>query len=160
MFEFTNRKQNRLNGYDYSQNGKYFITICAKDRREVFSIINVGAASCRPINTKIGDIVENEIIVLSHLYVGTIVEYYVIMPNHIHIILSINRYNDGRQDAAPTVSNMVNQWKRAISIKIGYSIWQKSFYDHVIRNEKEYLEIIEYIANNPMKWMDDRYYPK
>jgi len=165
--ELPVRKPNRLKDYDYSQNGRYFITICAKDQSELFSI--VGAASCRPHNdgmathndsmvthnTEIGNIIENEITILSSSYHGVSVDCFVIMPNHIHMIICINWADGGRQDAAPTISQMINQWKRAISIKVGRSVWQKSFHDHVIRNENEYIKIAEYIENNPIRWKED-----
>jgi len=163
--ELPVRKPNRLKGYDYSQNGRYFITICAKDQSELFSI--VGAASCRPHNdgmaphnTEIGNIIENEITILSSSYHGVSVDCFVIMPNHIHMIICINWADGGWQDAAPTISQMINQWKRAISIKVGRSVWQKSFHDHVIRNENEYIKIAEYIENNPIRWEEDCFYPR
>ena len=129
------RKPNRLNGYDYSRNGAYFITICAKNRECLFGNIPVGAAFCRPHYSDIGVIVSNEINALSHTYQCVNIDCYVIMPNHIHMIICVNYLDDERQNAAPTVSRMINQWKRAISIKIGYSVWQKSFHDHIIREQ-------------------------
>jgi hypothetical protein len=61
----------------------------------------------------------------------------------------------GRQDAAPTVSRIVGQWKRAVSLKVGYSVWQKSFHDHIIRDMNDYRRIAEYIETNPQRWMED-----
>ena len=156
------RKPNRLKNYNYGTNGKYFLTICAKDRLELFSTIDVGAAFCRPRYTNIGRIIEKEITVLSRSYDGVSVECFVIIPNHVHMIISIERMDGGRQDAAPTatISQMMNQWKRAVSMKVGYSVWQKSFHDHVIRDEHDYKKIAEYIENNPYVWTEDRFYPK
>ena len=97
----------------------------------------------------------------------------VIMPNHVHMILGIygnGRWfevddergrrpkENGRQDAAPTVSRMINQWKRGVSVKTGYSVWQKSFHDHIIRDENDYRRIAEYIENNPQTWTEDCFY--
>ena len=127
----------------------------------MFSSIVVGAASCRPHNTEIGEIIENEIGVLSRSYPGVSVDCYIIMPNHIHMIICIEHADSGRQDAAPTtrtISQMISQWKRVISIKIGYSVWQKSFHDHIIRNEGEYKRIAEYIKHNPDTWREDSFY--
>ncbi len=59
---------------------------------------------------------------------------------------------------APTVSRIIKQMKGYVSKKIGKSVWQKSFYDHVIRNENDYLEIWQYIDSNPAKWTDDKFY--
>jgi len=148
------RKRNRLENYDYSQDGAYYITLCVKDNHEILSDVAVGAAFCRPIIqlTEIGKIVENEISVLSKIYDVLTVNEYIIMPNHVHMVLSIDRC--GRQNAAPTISRALGQWKRVISMKIGYSIWQKSFYDRIIRDSKEYENICRYIEENPQKWKD------
>ena len=79
------------------------------------------------------------------------VDKYCVMPDHIHVILSINTDENGRQIAAPTVSTVVGHMKRWVSMQIGYSIWQKSFIDRVIRNDKGYRAVWEYIDNNPIK---------
>ena len=176
------RKPNRLKNYDYGQPGVYFVTVCTKNRDELFGTIPpditaVGAASCRPLAScrphppkthlsKIGEIVESEISQLSHTYGNVAVDCHVVMPNHVHMIIVI-RDEGGRQDAAPTVhyngvaptvSRMINQWKRAVSIKAGFSPWQKSFHDHIIRNRSDYRQIAEYIENNPANWESDRFY--
>lgn len=81
-----------------------------------------------------------------------ILDEYIIMPNHIHMILAINKqYNN-------SISKIIQQFKGKITKEIGYSIWQKLFYEHVIRNEKEYLKIKEYIINNPQNWDTDEYF--
>jgi REP element-mobilizing transposase RayT len=156
MNESIKRKPNRIKNYDYSQHGAYFITICTKDHAPLFGNI-VGAAPYRLQMTDIGMIVESEISTLNNTYQNVSVDCFIIMPNHVHMIISIND-NDRRQDAAPTISRMINQWKRTISIKVGFSPWQKSFHDHVIRNQEDYNRIAEYIEHNPMRWADDRYY--
>ena len=162
MNDLPQRKPNRLIDYDYNQNGAYFVTICAKDRLELFATIDVGAAFCRPCLTHVGEIIENEISTLSHTYEGVSVDCYVIMPNHVHMIIGIygtwRNEENGRQNAAPTISRMINQWKRSVSIKIGFSPWQKSFHDHIIRNENDYRRITEYVENNPQRWTEDCFY--
>jgi len=128
------RKPNRLKDYDYSHYGAYFVTVCAKDNLDLFASIDTvaGAASYRPSLTATGKIIENEIKKLSHTYKDVIVEHHVIMPNHVHIIIFIDAAEkNGRQDAAPTISRTIGQWKRAVSIKAGRSVWQKSFYDRI-----------------------------
>ena len=153
------RKPNRLQNYDYSQNGAYFVTVCAKDHKELFGNV-VGAAFCRPHVelSKIGQTIKEETKILQSTYDMVVVDLFVIMPNHVHMIIVIN--NSGRQNAAPTVSRIINQWKRAISRKTGTSLWQKSFYDHIIRDEDDYCRIWEYIENNPANWFSDCYYKK
>jgi len=74
------------------------------------------------------------------------------MPNHIHIIIVI------KDKETVTISRIIKQYKMYVSKKIGYSIWQKSFYEHIIRNEKEYYKIKEYIKNNIVNWKKDKYY--
>lgn len=88
------------------------------------------------------------------------VDKYVIMPNHIHMILlvSANQHSCGRLITAPTLSTIIQQFKGTVTKQTGFSLWQKSFYDTVIRNEKAYQEIWRYIGENPLKWELDEYY--
>lgn len=81
------------------------------------------------------------------------------MPNHVHLILAIG-VADGRMISASTksLSTIVGQMKRASSKAAGISLWQRSFYDHVIRNEADHLRIWAYIDTNPAKWREDCYY--
>lgn len=151
------RKPNRLNGYDYSADGAYFITICAKDRKCLFSRIPVGADIIRPpeiVLTDYGRIVEQAIMNIPEHYSNAEVLAYVIMPNHVHILLRLTEY-DGRMVSAPTI---IGQMKRYVSKEAGFSIWQKGFYDHVIRGERDYQMIWEYIDTNPAKWREDELY--
>ncbi|MDR0770945.1 MAG: hypothetical protein LBE75_07070 [Burkholderiales bacterium] len=158
MTEFIKRKSNRLKDYDYSQNGAYFITVCAKERLELFATIDnpVGAATCRPHLelSDIGRIVDAAINRISQVYTCARVDKFVIMPNHVHMLLEIDR-SDGRQVAAPTVQTIIGQMKRFVSMQSGVLVWQKSFYDHIIRNEEDYLEIAQYIETNPDQWQAD-----
>jgi len=158
MKELPVRKKNRLKNYDYSQTGCYFITICTKDAHELLGEIDVsvGANCVRPRLSEYGSLVENEISSLSNRYDSIEITNHVVMPNHIHILLVIE--NRGRTQFAPTVSRIVKQFKGAITKQIGFSIWQKSFHDHIIRNKSEYCRIWHYIDQNPAKWMEDCYY--
>lgn len=156
------RKQIRLPGYDYSQNGVYFITVCTQDRYEWFWRRNVGADTIRPnmppLLSEYGRIVEKAIQDISIHYSGVDVEHYCIMPNHIHIMIAIQQNHNGRMVSAPTVSTIIGQMKRWVSKQIGFSIWQKSFHDHIIRNRAEYRQVWKYIDENPLKWELDCYY--
>ncbi|MCL2592922.1 MAG: hypothetical protein FWD82_06110 [Defluviitaleaceae bacterium] len=149
------RKSNRLKDYDYSSNGSYFITICTKDHAKILSQI-VGANCVRPKLSKIGEVVENEITKLSNIYDNVSVNCYVIMPNHIHMIILIQK--EGRTQFAPTISRIIKQFKGTITKQAGFSPWQKSFHDHIIRNEKNFITISEYIKNNPINWKNDCFY--
>ena len=159
--DLPERKQTRLKEYDYSAPGAYFVTICTQDRRCILSDISVGAAISRPPEvhlTAYGEIVDLAINNISSVYSGFSVDNYVIMPNHVHMILRIHANDNGRQVAAPTVSTVVGHMKRWASIHAGTAIWQKSFHEHVIRNEEDYRQIWDYIDTNPAKWAEDRYY--
>ncbi len=86
------------------------------------------------------------------------VDKYVIMPNHIHLILSIRCGPGGSAMRSPTVSNVINQMKGSVTKSIGFSLWQRSFHDHVIRNANDYDKIYAYIDNNPINWDIDCFY--
>lgn len=174
--ELPNRKPNRLKEYDYSQPGAYFVTICTRDRKNIFWRENVGADIIRPQNhyhvgadiirpeTPVGDllsesgkIAERAILAIPDHYKGVTVDQYVVMPNHVHILVRISE-TGGRLIAAPTLSTVIGQLKRYVAKQIGQPIWQRSFHDHIIRNEDDYRTIWEYIENNPAKWTEDRFY--
>jgi REP element-mobilizing transposase RayT len=165
MKDLPVRKPARLEGYNYSGAGYYFVTVCVKDGHEMLGRIvpNVGAATCRPPLSDIGNAVKTAIENIPKIYSHIRVDKYVIMPNHIHMILCVDNpardgSDDGRQVAAPTMSLIIGNMKRAVSMQIGFSMWQKSFHDHIIRNEAEYQAIWKYIDENPIKWEEDRYY--
>ena len=149
MNELPKRKPIRIADYDYATPGAYFVTVCINGRKPI--LWNVGAATCRPPLSPLGRIVETAIGEISKHYPMISVDNFCIMPDHIHMILTINTDENGRQIAAPTVSTVVGHMKRWVSMQIGYSIWQKSFVDRVIRNDKGYCAVWEYIENNPIK---------
>lgn len=86
------------------------------------------------------------------------VDKYVIMPNHVHLIVLICTDGDGRPQAAPTLGRVLNQFKGAVTKQNGSPVWQKGYHDHIIRNAEDYLRIWEYIDTNPAKWQEDCYY--
>lgn len=156
--ELPKRKRNRLNEYDYSTPNAYFITICTENRRNLFWT-DAGAIIGRPDNvplTNLGMIARQSIEDIPNHYPAVSVNHSVIMPNHIHLLLQINTDSDGRPMAAPTISTVINQTKGVVSKKAGFSVWQKGFYDHVIRSEQDYLDIWNYIEGNPGKWTEDK----
>ena len=164
MDELRQRKRLRLETWDYSKNGAYFITICTKQREELLwdTSASVGAALSRPRLSELGLIVDEELKRIPVIYENVILDKYVIMPNHVHLVLMIWHNPpliDGRLRAAPTtISTVIQQTKMKISKRAGFSFWQKSFYDHIIRNEPDYRRICTYIGINPQKWEDDCYY--
>lgn len=158
------RKPNRLSNYDYSTPGAYFVTICSKDRKNIFW--TVGASIARPQTTAhlsyVGKVIDKKISEIPKRYRYVKLQNYVIMPNHIHILLSQYYDDSGRAMLAPTpdISRIIQHFKGAVTKAIGYSVWQKSFHDRVIRNEKEFLKYYEYINNNPFHWEEDSLYIK
>ena len=163
------RKNPRLSQFDYSSPGAYFITICTKDKKQMLSNI-VGAIHESPETklTEFGKIVEHAVKRVPTRY-NVILDRYVIMPNHIHLIIVITE--NGFQRAiresplrSPTISKMVGFIKMTSSKEIheqfGYTeIWQRSFHDHIIRDRWDYAQIARYIAENPLRWTDDCFYP-
>ena len=156
--ELPSRKNNRLCSYDYSNIGTYFVTVCTKNRQPVLWNSLVGAISDRPPIklSKYGEIVDEAIRAISRHYPTVLVEKYAIMPDHIHLLLRIVD-TDGRSLIAPTISSVVRHFKGSVSKKCGTAIWQKGFYDHIVRNYEDCEEIAVYIANNPEKWIQKHY---
>ena len=144
------RKSNRIEGYGYSQSGAYFITICTQDRKRILSEVVGDDAHIVP--KPYGRIVEK------YIRNAPEIEKYVIMPDHIHMII---RLDDGGTmwASSPTdnpkynrVASIVRSIKVLTAKEIGTPIFQRSYYDHVIRNQQDYNEVWEYIENNPRKW--------
>ena len=165
-----NRKPLRLFKYNYSSPGAYFVTFCTHNRLQILS--TVGAIHESPVQrhkkptvllTSFGHYVEALITDLpEHLNVS--VPHYIIMPDHVHVIFEIvenEKLRAMRFEAA--------EYRSIISKAVGYikmnsskliknktpetKIWQRGFYDHVIRNETDYREVVDYIYNNPLKWL-------
>jgi REP element-mobilizing transposase RayT len=172
--ELPVRKSPRLKGYDYSEAGYYFITICTKNRYEMLGRIK----NEQIVLSDYGVAVKREIENISAIRKECIIEKFVVMPNHIHLIVQIvgddgNRpvvpdktqadCSHSRADCHPplrkSVSSMVQGLKGAVSRQIGFSLWQRSFHDHIVRDEKSYRKIYEYIENNLMQWELDCHNP-
>ncbi|HBL84560.1 MAG TPA: hypothetical protein DDZ99_06570 [Clostridiales bacterium] len=95
---------------------------------------------------------------LNTIYENATVDKYCIMPDHVHMIIFIFPDENVRTQFAPTLPQIIKQFKGSITKQIGFSIWQKSFYDRIIRNEKGYREVWQYIDENPTKWQNDCFY--
>ena len=161
MEDKPTRKPYRLREFDYSSPGAYFITICTKNKEHLFWSKNVGASIARPQKPELspwGRVVEEAICEIPARYPAISLDNYAVMPNHIHLLLRISADAGGRAMLAPTVSTVVQQMKGAVSKKLGCSVWQKLFNDHVIRSQRDYDEIWNYIEYNPLKWENDCYY--
>ena len=150
--ELPERKRNRLAEYDYSQSGAYFITICTQDRKPVLSDIVGDGVSVPKLP---GRIAEEMICQIPIKYPGVYIDKYIIMPDHIHLLLRMT----GTGNPSPTLGNVVGWYKYQTTKAINQAgriqavrIFQRSYYDHVIRNQKDYNETWEYIENNPKVW--------
>lgn len=157
------RKDPRLKGYDYSTTGAYFLTICTQSRKNILSTI-VGEGSPLPRLSPYGKIVDGWIQKIPEKYPEASVDCYVIMPNHIHILLSIVK-DDGRENPSPTADAVVGWLKYQSTKEINQlrgssseKIFQRSFFDHIVRNRDDYYEICKYIYDNPIRWSCDQLY--
>ena len=158
------RKNMRLKNYDYSTPGAYFITICTKDRRCILSRILVGDGALdvpRVHLSEIGAVVDDVICSMEDHYKNIAVDRYVIMPNHVHLLVRVTE-NGPPRAAAPTkaiIPSFVSVLKGLTVRRCGAPIWQRSYYDHVIRNEDDLRQIAGYIDTNPARWAEDRFHP-
>ena len=144
--ELPQRKKIRVDEYDYSQCGAYFVTICTQNRRPILS--NIVGDDAHIVPKRYGQIVER------YLRNAAEIEKYVIMPDHIHMLIRLEEQGaEKRSPQASRIASIVRSIKTLTTKEIGESIFQRSYYDHVIRNQRDYNEIWEYIENNPRKWM-------
>ena len=156
------RKQIRLKNYDYSQAGVYFITMCSKNRKQIFSnIVGDGDLDVPKVHLhRYGEIIKKNLDYMNLLYSRIEIHNYVIMPNHIHILISV--YDDGTsRSPSPTnefIPSFIGTLKRFVNKEAGNNLFQRSYIDHIIRNEKDFIEHYTYIENNPIKWEDDILY--
>ena len=166
MDELKNRKTTRLKGADYNSNTVVFITICTKDRRCILSRI-VGSGVLDGPNlelTNYGQIADKYINQLNNFYDDLSIEKYVIMPNHIHLILWIKNADNGPSGTpVPTDQNtitarFISTLKRFCNKEYGENLWQYRSYDHIIRNREDYEKHLRYIYENPKRWYYDELY--
>lgn len=179
--EGRHRRSIRLKGYDYSQTGVYFVTICAYKRECLFGEINNSVMSLN----KFGQIVRDEWIKTKIIRSKIKLDEFMIMPNHFHgiiIIFDNDRRGTGQNNCrgtghrAPTVEQfgkpthnsiptIIRSFKSVVTKRINQlrkipdaSVWQRNYYEHVIRHDDEFNRIREYIINNPLNWRDDENY--
>lgn len=162
------RRSIRLKGYDYSQVGAYFITVCAQNRECLFGSVVDGEMRLNGAGT----IVADEWLKTTMIRDEIELDEWVVMPNHFHGIVWINHHRRGDWPVAPTgpqprsLGSLMAGFKSAVTKRInenrqtpGEKIWQRNYYEHIIRNESELNRIREYIVNNPLQWELDRENP-
>ena len=145
---FYTRKSPRIPNYDYSNNNYYFLTLCTYGKKCIFGQL--------PEMNQLCTIVREHIDNISDYHNGVMVDKYVVMPNHIHMILVLQKSNI-------SVNYIVAFFKTGVTKQIrrqypNMRVWQRSFHDHIIRNQKDYERIWEYIDTNPLRWNEDCFY--
>ncbi|MBQ2968572.1 MAG: transposase [Clostridia bacterium] len=150
--ELLKRKPTRLKGYDYSAPGVYFITICTKDKKHLLSEITVGQGLAPAENTLsvYGNVARQQIALLESRYQTVKIDNFVVMPNHIHLLISLHNQTAGASPC-PTISDVICSFKSLttrLCRKSGFKdthLFQSSFHDHIIRSEEDYQKIWAYI---------------
>ena len=171
------RRSIRLKGYDYAQAGLYFVTICCQDRACLFGEIIDG----KMILNDAGEIANECWTNIPNHFPNSVLHEYVIMPNHVHGIIELkSEYvgaenippnHNGANDDSPlrspskTIGSIVRGFKIGVTKWMRQNtdlnnVWQRNYYEHIIRNEQSYQTISQYIINNPAKWVGDKFYRK
>lgn len=160
------RKSIRRPGTDYSACGSYFLKVCLRDKAQLlWDMRSMNCAelpsrsileqdSFKPVLSAYGQIAQEEIFRFSTIYQSVQVLDFCIMADHIHIIISLMPDSDGMPQANPSIPRIIQQFKRAFSLRAKSGLWQASYYDRILRNEGEVRTAIEYIRNNPGVWRD------
>ncbi|WP_417383863.1 transposase [Gimesia sp.] len=164
--DIPRRKEIRLPGYDYSQAGFYFLTICTQHRLCLFGKILAGDL----VHNDAGKMIQRWWKKLEQKFPEIILHDSVVMPNHVHGIIQIQRSKEESREEAPSVATMI-QWFKTMSMNeyiqgvkqqewrpFSKRLWQRNYYEHIIRDEDSYHEIVEYIRSNPQNWGKDKYY--
>ena len=161
--EYPKRKQMRLPAYDYAENGLYFITVCTRTRgQEVLCSVGDGLRAVPPGSvclTELGQIVDQAIQKIPSRYKGVSVDTYCIMPDHIHLLVVLEAGRDRARPLPDIIGRMKSytDWQyRLLGAPFGPKLWQRGYYDHVIRNQCDLRNTRQYILNNPRKWIQDK----
>ena len=157
-----NRKLPRLSTYDYSLPGSYFITICSHEKRCTFGAVRTlnEAGKADVVYSALGKIVQDSILDIETHYPNIRIDNWVIMPNHVHLLVSITHQVPG--SSSIDIPNVVGKFKASVTRNAGryhvcaQKVWQSSYYDHVVRNDDDYQMIWNYISGNPSRWQEDR----
>jgi len=160
------RRSIQLKGYDYSQSGGYFVTICTRNREYLFGEIVDGNISLNDLGREVAKCWQW----LAEQYPYIQLDEWIVMPNHFHGIMLIMNERRGGSRTAPTkqkpLGRLIDAFKTVSTKQINEyrdtphaPLWQRNYYEHVIRNETDLEEIREYIENNPIKWLEDGNHP-
>ena len=145
---FVTRKPTRLPDYDYSQCGSYFVTFCTHDHKNRFWVdYDV------PQLTHAGTVVQTAIRQIPKFYPNVVLNHYVVMPNHVHILLTLEEGENRKK-----LQTIIGQTKRWVTKQIGGPVWQSGFNDHIIRDDNDFAVRWDYIETNPLRWLSDEFY--
>ncbi|MDP8203233.1 MAG: transposase [Candidatus Tenebribacter mawsonii] len=162
MKKLNKRKKNRLQNYNYSNTGYYYITICTKNFVEYFGEIS---NEIMELN-ELGKIADSKCREIPNHYDNIEIEIYKVMPNHIHLIIILKKINNETEKKQyGLISTVMKSLKGIITKEIRKSFdipfeWQRSFYDHIVRNEKSLHRISSYIKHNELKWLFESNIPR
>ena len=171
------RRSIRLPGADYAEAGGYFITICTAQRKEIFGCIENGQVS----PTELGKIVRGCLVQIPNHFAHASISEYVVMPNHVHVIINLGvgaryivpsperprspeRFQKPVKGSIPTIirtfkAAVVRQARKELGAQ-GTDIWQRNYFERVLRNGQEYADASRYVAENPMRWEWDAENPR
>jgi putative transposase len=153
--DFHHRQSIRLDGYDYSRSGAYFITICTHDRECLFGDIVNGTM----VFNTVGDIARSHWQQLPQHHPNIIMDESIVMPNHLHGIIILESSTDGTKLISEIIRGFKTFSAKAINKERGLRgvpVWQRNYYDRIIRNELELDRVRQYITNNPYNWDTDK----
>ena len=147
------RKSTRIPHYDYSKDNYYFVTICTHEKKCIFGTVKM--------LSRYGKIAADSVREIPLHYSGVKIDKFIVMPNHIHMIVIIGC--DNTSETKPDLGQVIGSFKSGVTRKIHETapderIWQRSFHDHVIRSRKDYEKIWSYVDTNPMRWEQDCFY--
>jgi putative transposase len=155
--QYHHRRSIRLRNYDYSQCGRYFVTICIQNRECLLGSISQGHF----LASESGKVVQQSLKALQQNHPETTIESWVVMPNHIHFILEIHQQTD------VALGELVRQFKYTTTKQInalrnspGTKIWQRNYYENIIRTDRGHQIIRDYIQQNPIRWEIDQLHPQ
>ncbi len=154
--DYPQRKRTRLQSFDYSTDGYYFVTICTKNKEKLFGYIP-DVTENKVIYSDVGRLVERHIQQIGNHYQNVQIDKYVVMPNHIHMIVIIGCSLQGAE-SNPNLSDVIGLFKSGVSRELKRKVWQASFHDHIIRTQRSYERIWNYIDVNPLVWNKDIFF--
>ncbi|OGQ81235.1 MAG: transposase [Deltaproteobacteria bacterium RIFCSPLOWO2_12_FULL_60_19] len=170
--EKHHRRSIRIRGYDYLQGGMYFVTICTRDRESLFGEVVDGGMRLNPC----GEIARICWAEIPEHFPHAVLDLFVVMPNHIHGIVVVGARHAVPLQSSPecfgkpiagSIPTVVRSFKSAVAKRVnalrgtpGIPVWQRNYYEHVVRDEESLNRIRQYVADNPTRWAFDRENPR